>query len=682
MVENVENAMTITQLKSQVDGLRDYLWSSGLPNPGDHVEQISYLLFLKMLEERDDEKAELLGDKYKPIFSGKNDKYRWSKLLDKSGRELLIFVRDELFPFMSKVDSNNEDVSEYFHDAVLKITKPDVLHDLIQKIDNEFPLEMLDNDTKGDLYEYLLSKMDAAGELGQFRTPRHLISFITEMVNPQIGETVVDPACGTGGFLIASYFNILKNNSRPATLKDRKAYWGDLLNDEKRKKLEHSTLYGFDVDQGMIRFARMNLLLHGLEAENVKRRDAIAIEYGQGEDKQYDIVLTNPPFAGRIDKTRIKKDLPIIATKTEILFLGHAIQLLKNEGRCGIIVPEGLLFGNSTAHKDIRRYLLESCDLQAVVSMPSGAFMPYSGVKTSVLIFQKGRPTSKVWFYELDDIGYGLRANPLPVKENDIPDLLQKWKSRATSEKSWITNIEEIKKHDFILSATVYRKRKNSNSTYIDPDNALEEAVTEQKDIAEKLNKLKNSQEQYAQSFDGNNRRDWPTVTLNEACEFLDNMRKPVKESERKPGQYPYYGANGQVGTIDKYIFDEPLILLAEDGGNWEDPSKPIAYMIIGKSWVNNHAHVLRPRKGFDILFVLHSIEHKDVRNLISGTTRGKLTKRAAESIEIVKPPLELQMDFAKRIKSLKEIYNSQVDSAHKVKQASNFLLKKYFGID
>ena len=209
MVENVENAMTITQLKSQVDGLRDYLWSSGLPNPGDHVEQISYLLFLKMLEERDDEKAELLGKKYKPIFSGKNDKYRWSKLLDKSGRELLVFVRDELFPFMSKVDSNNEDVSEYFHDAVLKITKPDVLHDLIQKIDNEFPLEMLDNDTKGDLYEYLLSKMDAAGELGQFRTPRHLISFITEMVNPQIGETIVDPACGTGGFLIASYFNIL-----------------------------------------------------------------------------------------------------------------------------------------------------------------------------------------------------------------------------------------------------------------------------------------------------------------------------------------------------------------------------------------------------------------------------------------------------------------------------------------
>ncbi len=490
MVENVENAMTITQLKSQVDGLRDYLWSSGLPNPGDHVEQISYLLFLKMLEERDDEKAELLGDKYKPIFSGKNDKYRWSKLLDKSGRELLIFVRDELFPFMSKVDSNNEDVSEYFHDAVLKITKPDVLHDLIQKIDNEFPLEMLDNDTKGDLYEYLLSKMDAAGELGQFRTPRHLISFITEMVNPQIGETVVDPACGTGGFLIASYFNILKSNSRPATLKDRKAYWGDLLNDEKRKKLEHSTLYGFDVDQGMIRFARMNLLLHGLEAENVKRRDAIAIEYGQEEDKQYDVVLTNPPFAGRIDKTRIKKDLPIMATKTEILFLGHAIQLLRDKGRCGIIVPEGLLFGNSSAHRDIRRYLLEKCNLQAVVSMPGGAFMPYSGVKTSVLIFQKGESTKKVWFYELRNIGYSLGSRPTLIRESDIPDLLEKWKTRTTSEQSWSATFEDIEKHDFMLSASMYKPRKVNNLVHKAPEKIIEELIQLQKETANELQSL------------------------------------------------------------------------------------------------------------------------------------------------------------------------------------------------
>ncbi len=490
MVENVENAMTITQLKSQVDGLRDYLWSSGLPNPGDHVEQISYLLFLKMLEERDDEKAELLGDKYKPIFSGKNDKYRWSKLLDKSGRELLVFVRDELFPFMSKVDSNNEDVSEYFHDAVLKITKPDVLHDLIQKIDNEFPLEMLDNDTKGDLYEYLLSKMDAAGELGQFRTPRHLISFITEMVDPQIGETIVDPACGTGGFLIASYFNILKNNSRPATLKDRKAYWGDLLNDEKRKRLEHSTLYGFDVDQGMIRFARMNLLLHGLEAENVKRRDAIAIEYGQEEDKQYDVVLTNPPFAGRIDKTRIKKDLPIMATKTEILFLGHAIQLLRDKGRCGIIVPEGLLFGNSSAHRDIRRYLLEKCNLQAVVSMPGGAFMPYSGVKTSVLIFQKGESTKKVWFYELRNIGYSLGSRPTLIRESDIPDLLEKWKTRTTSEQSWSATFEDIEKHDFMLSASMYKPRKVNNLVHKAPEKIIEELIHLQKETTNELQSL------------------------------------------------------------------------------------------------------------------------------------------------------------------------------------------------
>jgi type I restriction enzyme M protein len=283
---------------------------------------------------------------------------------------------------------------------------------------------------------------------------------------------------------------ILKSLNKDAKQVDRKAYWGDLLNDEKRKKLEHSSLYGFDVDQGMIRFARMNLLLHGLEAENVKRKDAIAIEYGQEEDRQYDVVLTNPPFAGRIDKTRIKKDLPIIATKTEILFLGHAIQLLKDNGRCGIIVPEGLLFGNTSAHKDIRRYLLEKCNLQAVISMPNGAFMPYSGVKTSVLIFQKGEPTNKVWFYELHNIGYGLGSKPIPVKENDIPDMLEKWKTKIVSEQSWFATFEDIKKHDFNLSATLYKPRKINNSIHKDPNKLLEEALTLQEESLKGLKEL------------------------------------------------------------------------------------------------------------------------------------------------------------------------------------------------
>ncbi len=481
--------LAITQLKTQIDALRDYLWSSGLPNPADHVEQISYLLFLKILEERDNERVELRGKSYKSVFAGENNKYRWSKLLTKSGRDLLVFVRDELFPFMTRINNENQDAKEYFHDAVLKITKPDVLHDLIQKIDKDFPLEQISNDIKGDLYEYLLSKMDVAGELGQFRTPRHLIRFITELVNPKIGEIVCDPACGTGGFLIAAYENILKSNTRPSDL-DERTQWGNKLNDKQRDFLEKKTLHGFDVDQSMIRFARMNLLLHGLDASNVYRKDAIAIEYGQAEDNAYDVVLTNPPFAGRIDQSRIKKELPVSASKTEILFLGHVIQLLKDDGRCGIIVPEGLLFGNTSSHREIRRYLMEKCELEAVVSMPSGAFSPYSGVKTSVLIFRKGSSTKRVWFYELENIGVSLGSKPAPVTENDVPDLLEKWKTKAISEKSWAASFEEIKKHDFNLSANHYKPRKVDKTVYRDPNELLEETLELEEEIADGLREL------------------------------------------------------------------------------------------------------------------------------------------------------------------------------------------------
>ena len=201
--------------------------------------------------------------------------------------------------------------------------------------------------------------------------------------------------------------------------------------------------------------------------------------------------MTNPPFAGRIDKTRIKKDLPIIATKTEILFLGHAIQLLKDGGRCGIIVPEGLLFGNSSAHKDIRRYLLEKCDLQAVISMPSGAFMPYSGVKTSVLIFQKGRSTKRVWFYELENIGYSLGSRPSPIRENDIPNMLEKWKRKDTSERSWSVDFETIQKHEFNLSSHSYRPRRSSNLVHKDPDLLLKEILKLEEENVSELRELK-----------------------------------------------------------------------------------------------------------------------------------------------------------------------------------------------
>lgn len=449
--------------KQKLHKLNDDLWTAGLADPITRIQQMSFLFFLKMIEEQDEnllKEAQLTKRSYKSIFAGDKDKYRWSNWIHKSGEPLLKFVRDEVFAYMSRLRGAHENIRKIFYDARLAITEPAVLRNALDVIDSIKFFE-LDADVKGDLYEDLLNQIKAAGELGQFLTPRHVIRYIAAMVNPKIGHTIYDPACGTGGFLLASYEWIRTRNSSAKLIEEHngnKHGPGDKLTNQQWKYLQQKTFFGQDVDQSMQRLTLMNLFLHGLEESNIRKKDTIAGSEDEDDLRKFDVILTNPPFAGKINKERIKKSLPIKSAKTQILFLGHVIDSLKTGGRAGIILPEGVLFGTNRDDKEIRRYLLEHTTLEAVVSMPGGVFQPYAGVKTSVLVFTKGKPTKEVWFYDMKGDGSSLSGAHKfgPQYKNDMPDLLKKWPDKAKSDQSWTTSIKDIVENDYILSANAY----------------------------------------------------------------------------------------------------------------------------------------------------------------------------------------------------------------------------------
>lgn len=486
------------EFKQKVSRLNNYLWPK-LPDPKTRIQQIAFLFFLKMLEEQDiilEKEAKLTKREYKSIFRGKNEKYRWSNWIHKSGEELLKFVRDEVFPFIAKLHDGYDNIRRMFYDARLLIPDPVILRNTVDIID-QIDFSSLDADIKGDLYEELLNQLQMAGELGQFRTPRHIIRYMVEMVNPKIGETIYDPACGTGGFLLLAYEWIRLRNSDKKVIEKYngiKRGPGDKLSKKQWEFLQNRAFLGQDGDPEMVRICLMNLFLHGLENSNIRMKDTIAGREDEDDLRRFNVIMTNPPFAGKVDKERIKKSLPIKSTKTQILFLGHCIDSLKTGGRCGIILPEGVLFGGHKDDKEIRRYLLENCNLQAVVSMPGGVFEPYAGVKTSVLIFTKGKSTKEVWFYDMKGDGSSLsKAHKFgPQYRNDIPDLLKKWPNREKSKQSWITPIKEIKENDYILSVNAYNPNiGGEEKKHREPKMILKEIENREKDLIKQMDRVK-----------------------------------------------------------------------------------------------------------------------------------------------------------------------------------------------
>jgi type I restriction enzyme M protein len=422
-------------LRSKVDALWDKLWSGGLPNPSDVIEQLSFLLFLKRLDEKEQDHeraARLRGEKFKPIFP--DPTLRWSHWTQLPAGEALKFVKEKVFTFIKTLGGEGGAFAEHMANAEFKISKPSVLIEVCKALD-DMQISAQNQDVQGDIFEYVLSKLNTAGQGGQFRTPRHIIRMMVKLVNPRPNERICDPAAGTCGFLVNAYQHILETHTRPDVLTYDEEGWphflvGDQLTKEEHEFLQTQALTGYDSDSGMVmlRIGAMNLMLHGIERPNFHWTDTLSKAFN--EERRYDVVLANPPFKGAIDAADVNPTLPSKVKKTEILFLHLFLRLLENGGRAAVIVPDGVLFGSNKAHVEIRKKLIEENRLDGVISMPSGVFRPYAGVSTAVLVFTKGGTTERIWFYDMEHDGFSLDDKRQKVPESDIPDLLECWKHR------------------------------------------------------------------------------------------------------------------------------------------------------------------------------------------------------------------------------------------------------------
>jgi type I restriction enzyme M protein len=545
------------ELRRKLDRITDILWAGGVTNPVTYIEQISYLIYLKLLDEEESSrelKARLTGKREngngKLLFPRQAERFRWSKWRFKSGTDLRDFVRDQVFPYMASLVKEEPQIAEYFRDAVLEIVDPNVLKQVVDEIDG-IDFAKLGTDVKGDIFEYLLTHLGQSALNGQFRTPRQIRAMMVQMVDPDLGDTIYDPACGTGGFLIDAIEHILaKYSTEPVEVPIYGEEWlekrGQTI-EEARKEIPtlqtyrkgpgekipdwsilERSIYGIDVSRQMMRIAMMNLVLHGIRKANVKRANTLSDMGGLTEDdlnRRYKVILSNPPFAGVLPKESIRKDLPTNSKKSELLFLGVMMESLAPGGQCAVVVPEGLLFGSTKAHIELRRRLTEDFDLLAVVSLPAGVFKPYAGVKTGVLVFR--RPPSgskkdkrtkhkeKVWFYEVRADGFDPDkiqggGRPETPDRNDIPDLLAQWKSYKDSRFSnppgveagtllppeseeprcWWTTIKNIAENDYILAAGRYKPQIAEKAPDEDPAELIRETLAMEREITEGLERL------------------------------------------------------------------------------------------------------------------------------------------------------------------------------------------------
>ena len=466
--------MITGELKSKVDRLWTTFWNNGISNPLSVIEQISYLLFIKRLDDLElvaEKKAQRLGEPISnPTFGKDKQGCRWSyfKKIDDS-EEMLFLVRDQAFPFIKALGGKEGTTaySRHMKDAVFLIASPALLSGVVEQID-QIPME--DRDTKGDLYEYMLSKLTTAGTNGQFRTPRHIIKMMVELMAPGPREIICDPACGTAGFLVAAaeYLRELKDSDGNSVLNAQ----------GNREHFDQEMFHGFDFDATMLRIGSMNLMLHGIEDPKIEARDSLSEEHGGIEDA-FTLILANPPFKGSLEKSTIAKDLTRIVstTKTELLFLALFLRLLKTGGRAAIIVPDGVLFGSSNAHKKIRQVLVDDHKLDGVISMPSGVFKPYAGVSTAILMFTKtgAGGTDSVWFYDMQADGLSLDDKRQEIEANDIPDLLSRWQNRNMetdcdrTQKAFFVPKGEIEANGYDLSINRYKSVEYEEVSYEPP---------------------------------------------------------------------------------------------------------------------------------------------------------------------------------------------------------------------
>jgi len=615
--------MSYEEFRKRIDTARQILVGA-VPSPAGQIDQITYALMYKFMNDIDDKSAALPGGK-RVYFVNEYDQYNWHRLMDAS---LGAHERLELYRNAIQTMAKNENIPELFRsiyqNAFLPFNSASVLTLFLKEIDK---FSHGEGDDIGDAYEYLLSITGAQGDVGQFRTPRHIIKFIVEAVNPTKDDKVLDPAVGTAGFLIAAYNHVRSRH-------DGKDESGN-PNDEKRLTADelhkiHHNYRGFDIDPTMVRTARVNMYLHGFKTPDIINHDSLSEETYW--DDRYDIILANPPFMSPKGGIQPHKKFSIAANRAEVLFVDYIANHLKPSGRAGIVVPEGIIFQSGKAYKELRKNLVDNY-LYAVVSLPAGVFQPYSGVKTSVLLLDKelAKQRDEILFVKIENDGYSLGAQRRPITGNQFPEALkqiQKFKNGG-----------EINSH---LAHAVKRKQIAESGDH-------------------------NLSGDHYKTIDLHNNHQWEVVELGDVVDILDKLRKPITKGARQTGQYPYYGATGILDYVQDYIFDERLILLGEDGAKWQSGQKS-AFIAEGKYWVNNHAHVLKPRQDRVIdTYLVNILNEMDLMPYITGVTVPKLNQEKMRGIKIPLPPIEIQREIT-----------AELDDYHKIIGAAQTIVKTY----
>lgn len=504
--------MITGELKNKVDRLWQEFWTGGIANPLTVIEQITYLMFCRLLDMREtlDEKSALRsGLVFNHRFAKDKQDLRWQHFRNLPAEAMLETVRDKVFPHFKSLAVEASGFGDFMKDAQFMVQKPSLLVSAVNMIDQ---LPLGDADTKGDLYEYLLSKLTTAGVNGQFRTPRHIIRMIIELMNPDAKEVIADPACGTGGFLAGTMEYLLEKYTSPEMIEEneegQKIYCGDLLAPH-REHINRNMFHGFEFDSTMLRIAAMNMLLHGVEEANVRYQDSLSGSFKERfpyeAENAFDLILANPPFKGSLDFEDVSSDLllEVKTKKTELLFVALILRMLKLGGRSATIVPDGVLFGSSKAHQSLRQKLLDENQLEAVISLPPNVFKPYAGVSTGVLVFTKGGKTDQVFFYDVEADGFSLDDKRQKVDDNDLPDVVCQWseydKLRQKSierfsdrtKKAFVVRANEIRKQEYDFSINRYKETKHVQVKYDQPIDILDQLDEFEIDIQLNLKELR-----------------------------------------------------------------------------------------------------------------------------------------------------------------------------------------------
>jgi type I restriction-modification system DNA methylase subunit len=734
--------MLDTVTKRRIDTARDILVGK-VPDPKSQVEQITIALIYKFMDDMDAE-AEELGGKRK-FFTGDFARYGWAKLMSAGmGGHELIGLYGEGIATMPQNPGIPALFRDIFKNAYLPYRDPETLKSFLKIID-EFSYDH--SERLGDAYEYLLSVLGSQGDAGQFRTPRHIIGFMVEIMDPKKNETLIDTACGTAGFLISAYKHILKHNSKDYQPKQNHAtdtekgaplellilesplhYQGDLLTPDERKRLA-GNIKGYDISPDMVRMSLVNLYLHGFNDPHIFEYDTLTSE--ERWDEYADVIFANPPFMSPKGGIKPHKRFSIQAKRSEVLFVDYIAEHLTPAGRAAIIVPEGIIFQSQTAYKALRKMLVER-SLVAVISLPGGVFQPYSGVKTSILILDKAlaKQSDSIAFFKIENDGFGLGAQRRAIAGEQLTQVkaeldtylnalrtgeFTELRAKGPASSQPGATPQEIAPHDTkglkarpisgandesgfqpsdvsgnhepgampqagmkcaVGASVTSTIGANHSSLGHRPGNVYPtgEERLKARPISEVC--LIVSKEKIAANGDYNlsgeryregdqRASQYPHVELGEVVEILDSLRRPITKSDRTPGPYPYYGATGVLDHVEGYLFDEALVLVGEDGAKWR-AGENSAFPVEGKVWVNNHAHVLRPKR--DLLldrYLIEILNEADLMPFVTGVTVPKLNQEKLRSIQIPLPPLEVQKEIVAEIEGYqKEIEHLKAEIA------------------